>query len=92
MITFCYFIRQVLFIIFILTIVLKYIHLSFKDELGKYMSFAYLFWATGQFFGEKKLINYVKSTSAVIIGGLSFTLITEVLVQLVDLLIEKVKH
>lgn len=92
LITFCYYIGQALFIIFILTIVLKNIPLPFKEGLNKYTGFAYLFWATGQFFGENKLINYVKSTFAVIIGGLSFTLITEVLVQLVDLLIEKVKH
>jgi hypothetical protein len=92
LITFCYYIGQALFIIFILTIALKYTRLSFKEELDKYVGFAYLFWATGQFFGEKKLINYVKSTFAIIIGGLSFTLITEVLVQLVDLLIEKAKH
>ncbi len=92
LITFCYYIGQALFIIFILIIVLKYTHLPFIEDLGKYVGFIYLFWATGQFFGEKKLINYIKSTFAVILGGLSFTLITEVLVQLVDVLIEKVKH
>jgi ABC-type uncharacterized transport system fused permease/ATPase subunit len=92
LITFCYYIGQALFIIFIFTVLLKYTHLSFKEGLSKYIGFAYLFWATGQFFGEKKIINYVKSTFAVILGGLSFTLITEVFVQLIDLLIEKVKH
>lgn len=98
LITFCYYIGQTLFIICILIIVLKYIQLPFKEELvnnwlgSKYIGFVYLFWATGQFFGEKKLINYVKSTLAVIMGGLSFILITQILVQLVDLLIEKVKH
>jgi hypothetical protein len=92
LITFCYYIGQTLFITFILMISLKYTHLSFKDELSKYIGFVYLFWSTGQFFGEKKLINYVKSTFAVILGGLSFTVITEALVQLVDLLIEKAKH
>jgi Protein of unknown function (DUF3667) len=92
LITFCYYIGQALFIIFILTILLKYTHFPFKEDLDKYIGFAYLFWATGQFFGEKKLINYVKSTLAVIMGGLSFTLITEILVQFVDFLIEKVIH
>jgi hypothetical protein len=92
LIAFCYYIGQTLFITFILIIVLKYTHLPFKDELRKYIGFTYLFWATGQFFGEKKLINYVKSTFVVILGGLSFALITSVLVQLVDLLIEKASH
>lgn len=90
LITFCYYIGQTLLIFLILTLGLKYTNLYFKNELSKYIGVAYLFWATGQFFGETRLLNYVKSTCAVILGGLSFTLITEVLVQLVDLLIEKV--
>jgi hypothetical protein len=92
LITFCYYIGQALFITFILIIVLKYTHFSFKDELGKYTGFTYLLWATGQFFGEEKLINYVKSAFTVILGVLSFTLITEVLVQLVDFLVGKATH
>jgi hypothetical protein len=87
LVSFCYFIGQSLFIFFILIMVLNNINLPFKVELGKYIGFIYLFWATGQFFGEKKFINYVKSTIAIILGGLSFMLITQVLVQLVDFMI-----
>lgn len=88
MIAFCYYIGQTLLITFILVILLKYTYIPFKDELGKYIGFAYLFWATGQFFGEKKLINYVKSTFAVILGGLSFAVLTQVFIQLVAVLFE----
>jgi hypothetical protein len=89
LIAFCYYIGQTLLITFTLVIVLKHTHIPFKVDLGKYIGFAYLFWATGQFFGEKKLINYVKSTFSVILGGLSFAVLTQVLIQLVAALIEK---
>jgi hypothetical protein len=88
LVVFCFYIGQTLLITFLMNTVLKYTGLSFNIELGKYLGFIYLFWATGQFFGEKKLLNYIISTCVVILGAISFTFLTQVLVQLVAILIE----
>ncbi len=82
LVVFCFYIGQTLLITFLLNNVLKLTGFSFQLDLGKYLGFMYLFWATGQFFGEKKLLNYVLSTFAVVFGGLSFMFVTQVLVQL----------
>lgn len=43
--------------------------------LGFLISFLYTIWAIGQFFGKKKLINYLKSLNTLILGALSYFLI-----------------
>lgn len=44
-----------------------------------FFCFSYLIWAVGQFFGEKKLLNYIKSLMAFILGSISY-LITLILI------------
>lgn len=36
------------------------------------MYFAYIIWAIGQFFGEKKIINYIKSILAYLLGNVTY--------------------
>ena len=43
------------------------------------LNFIYIIWAIGQFFGEKRLINYVKSAFAYVLGSLTY-LITLILI------------
>jgi len=43
--------------------------------LGFLMFFLYPIWAIGQFFGKKKLINYLKSLIILILGGMSYLLV-----------------
>ncbi|TRX36029.1 hypothetical protein FNW52_08370 [Flavobacterium sp. ZT3R18] len=48
----------------------------------------YTIWAIGQFYGERKIINYIKSGIAIVLGFLSF--ITTLLI--IGTLIVKISH
>jgi hypothetical protein len=45
------------------------------SAFGFFIFSLYPVWAIGQFFGKKKLINYLKSLIILILGGLSYLLV-----------------
>lgn len=54
-------------------------------QIAGVVGFIYTSWAIGQFFGKRKLINYVKAFSAYILGMLTFALSAMLLGSLFDL-------
>ncbi|WP_316846931.1 DUF3667 domain-containing protein [Pedobacter psychrodurus] len=71
----CYSVGQGLLIISLSA----FISIIFKTKpiasVGVFASYFYIFWSIGQFFGEKKVINYIKAIICCILGALSFQLI-----------------
>jgi hypothetical protein len=47
--------------------------------IGALSYFIYIIWAIGQFFGEKKIINYVKSALTYFLGNMSYLVVLIVL-------------
>ncbi|PWK15740.1 uncharacterized protein DUF3667 [Arcicella aurantiaca] len=78
----CYSIGQLLLIIaiFYFPVGVFLLKNNIIREIGVYIGFFYVFWSVGQFFGEKKIINYIKSTICCFLGALSFRLILNLLV------------
>lgn len=75
----CYAIGQSLLIISIFTLFAVLFKNNSITSIGILAGYFYIFWAVGQFFGEKKLINYIKSFICCVLGALSFRFILIVL-------------
>ena len=62
--------------LFILMLLFTAINLPFKTKFivqtGTLISQFYIFWAIGQFFGEKKILNYVKAIVCYFLGIISY--------------------
>jgi hypothetical protein len=58
-------------------------------QVAGIVGFIYLTWAIGQFYGKRKLINYVKALSAYILGMITFSLTAILIGTLIDLLIKQ---
>jgi Kef-type K+ transport system membrane component KefB len=43
--------------------------------IGALTYFMYIIWAIGQFFGEKKIMNYVKSALTYFLGNMSYLIV-----------------
>ena len=71
----CYSIGQLLLILLVFSL----IEFMLKSEsiaiIGVFTGYFYVFWSIGQFFGEKKIMNYVKSIVCCFLGAVSFWLI-----------------
>lgn len=52
------------------------------------VGFAYITWAIGQFFGEKKIVNYVKAFGAYLLGVFSFSASILLIGALIDWVIK----
>ncbi len=76
----CYSIGQVLLIIAFFSLLGSLFKVKLFSEIGFYTGNIYIFWAIGQFFGEQKIINYVKSMVCCFLGAISFRLILNLLV------------
>jgi hypothetical protein len=48
---------------------------NFISRIGFLIFLLYPIWAIGQFFGKKKLVNYIKSTIVLILGTISYLLV-----------------
>jgi Protein of unknown function (DUF3667) len=57
--------------------------INMLNLLGVYAGYFYVFWATGQFFGEKKIINYIKSALCCFLGAWTFTKIVVLLEKMI---------
>ena len=55
-------------------------------QVASFFGFVYMTWAVGNFFGKKKIINYVKALFAYILGMLTFFIIAILSGSLIDLL------
>ena len=58
------------------------------SQIGGIMGVIYSTWAIGQFFGKGKLLNYVKTLFAYILGLISFTILVVFVGILIDLIIK----
>ena len=75
----CYCIGQFLLIITFFTLPVFLFKIKSISEIGFYIGSIYVFWAIGQFFGEKKIINYLKSMMCCFLGAVTFRLILTLL-------------
>jgi len=71
----CYSVGQGLLIISLFTLVSIIFKTKSIASIGVFASYFYIFWSIGQFFGEKRIINYVKAIICCILGAVSFQLI-----------------
>jgi Protein of unknown function (DUF3667) len=78
----CYSIGQLLLIIVFFSVPQLLFKIESKSEIGFYVGSIYIFWAIGQFFGEQKIMNYVKSMMCCLLGAVSFRLILNLLVTI----------
>lgn len=58
------------------------------NQLGGILGVVYCSWAIGQFFGEHKIINYLKALLAYILGLLTFTSLALLFGILIDLILK----
>ena len=71
----CYSIGQALLIISLLALLAVICKSQTIISVGILAGYFYIFWSVGQFFGETKLINYLKSFICCILGAISFRFI-----------------
>ena len=71
----CYSMGQALLFITIFTLLSYLTKIKILPTIGIISSYLYIFWSIGQFFGEKKIINYVKSALCCVFGAITFRLI-----------------
>ncbi|WP_166641846.1 DUF3667 domain-containing protein [Pedobacter duraquae] len=82
----CYSVGQGLLIISLFTLISVLLKAKLIISIGIFASYFYIFWSIGQFFGEKKLINYGKAIICCVLGALSFQLILTLLAYVFHLL------
>jgi hypothetical protein len=70
----CYAVGQALLIISVFTLISLLLKVRGIASTGIFASYFYVFWSIGQFFGERKIINYIKATICCILGAVSFQL------------------
>lgn len=75
----CYSIGQLLLILLAFSLLEFLFKTHSIAAIGVFAGYFYVFWSIGQFFGEKKIMNYVKSILCCFLGALSFRLILIVL-------------
>ena len=61
-------------------------HINVLDRGGAIVVFLYIFWGIGQFFGKRKIINYLKGLLSYLLGMLSFILVAFIIGLLIDLM------
>lgn len=71
----CYSIGQGLLITSLFALFAVAFKINSIASIGFFAGYLYIFWSIGQFFGEKKLINYAKSLMCCVLGAVSFRLI-----------------
>ena len=71
----CYSMGQALLIITLFTLISYLTKIEFLPTVGIISSYLYIFWSVGQFFGEKQIINYIKSALCCVFGAVTFRII-----------------
>lgn len=71
----CYSIGQSFLIVCLFALTGQLFKSNVIANIGVFAAYLYVFWSIGQFFGEKKIINYIKSFSCCLLGAVSFRLI-----------------
>ncbi|MDZ7897873.1 MAG: DUF3667 domain-containing protein [Arcicella sp.] len=74
----CFVLGEAILIIGLFLLTAKLFTSSIIQTIGIWVYFIYITWAIGQFFGEKKIMNYVKSVLTYVLGNISYltTLVT----------------
>jgi len=67
-------------------IISSIININVLDSGGAIIVFIYIFWGIGQFFGKKKITNYLKGLLSYIFGMISFALIALIIGLIIDLI------
>lgn len=67
----CYSMGQMLLIIILFSLFEYVFKLKPLATIGVFLSYIYVIWAIGQFFGEKKWINYLKSLLCCVLGAMT---------------------
>jgi hypothetical protein len=75
----CYCIGQLLLILLAFSLLEFSLKAKSIAIIGVFIGYFYVFWSIGQFFGEKKIMNYVKSIMCCFLGAITFSLILIVL-------------
>lgn len=70
----CYSIGQGLLITSLFALFAVAFKMNAIASIGVFAGYLYIFWSIGQFFGEKKFINYAKSLMCCVLGAVSFRL------------------
>ncbi len=70
----CYVLGTTILLLIPFLVAAELFNSSFIASCGLLVYFSYIFWAIGQFFGEKKIVNYIKSIVAYIFGNLTYML------------------
>ncbi len=70
----CYVLGEAILILGIFIVLAILFKSSIIALIGIFIYFAYTIWAIGQFFGEKKAINYIKSASTYVLGNFTYLL------------------
>jgi hypothetical protein len=68
----CYVLGEALFILCSFFFLANIFKSQYLATFGVAIYFAYIIWAIGQFFGEKKAINYVKSSFVYLLGNATY--------------------
>lgn len=71
----CYAMGQMLLILIIFSLLSYISEIKPLANVGVFAGYLYVIWAIGQFFGEKKWINYLKSAVCCVLGAMSLRLI-----------------
>lgn len=81
-----YILGQGLLIFLFFLIAFKILHFKVIATIGTIIYMLYIIWGVGQFFGEKKPLNYFKSIITYVLGVLSYLLTLKIIVFLVKFL------
>ncbi|RQO65975.1 hypothetical protein DBR43_27405 [Pedobacter sp. KBW06] len=71
----CYSIGQALLIMSLFALLAFAFKINALVLIGTFIGYFYVFWSIGQFFGERQLINYVKSLICCVLGTISFRMV-----------------
>ena len=78
----CYSIGQLLLIVSFFSLPYFLFKINLISEIGFFIGSIYVFWAIGQFFGEQKIMNYIKSMMCCFLGAVSFRVILNLLLTI----------
>jgi hypothetical protein len=81
-----YVLGQALLILLLFLLVGKIFHFGIIAAIGAIFYMIYIVWGIGQFFGEKKIFNYLGSALAYILGVLTYLFILKSVTYLVTFL------
>ena len=83
----CYILGEALLILTITIILAELLKSAMIVIIGFFAYFLYIIWGIGQFYGEKKIINYIKSTITFVFGVTTYLSILILIAYLLKLIL-----